>query len=69
MNKREYRICANCVMDTTDYMIKFDENGICDQCNNYYNNILPNWHTDDRGWQALQKIVRKIKFSFTFKPR
>jgi len=48
-------------MDTTDTNITFDEKGMCDHCNGYYKYILPNWHTDDRGWQSLQKIVRQIK--------
>lgn len=58
---RKYQICTNCVMDTTDARIVFDDKGICDHCNNYYKDILPNWHTDDGGWQELQKIVNKIK--------
>lgn len=57
----EYRICTNCVMDTSDPAITFDERGVCDQCNSFYRNVLPNWHTDERGWAALQKIVAKIK--------
>jgi N-acetyl sugar amidotransferase len=56
-----YRICTNCVMDTSDPAITFDERGVCDQCNSFYRNVVPNWHTDDRGWAALQKIVEKIK--------
>ena len=48
-------------MDTTDSKIIFDAQGVCDHCNNYYRNILPNWHTDERGWQELQKISGKIK--------
>ena len=28
----EYRICTNCVMDTSDSKITFDENGVCDHC-------------------------------------
>ena len=35
-----YKICNNCVMDTTDQNINFDENGICDHCNTYYQKIL-----------------------------
>ena len=31
--KREYQICTNCVMDTTDAKIEFDQNGVCDFCN------------------------------------
>lgn len=58
---REYQICTNCVMDTTDSMIQFDENGVCDHCNTFYNKILPNWHTDERGERELREIVDRIK--------
>ena len=37
---KEKRVCSNCVMDTTDSKIVFDEKGVCDHCNNYYKNIL-----------------------------
>lgn len=56
-----YRICANCVMDTTDMKITFDEKGVCDHCNDFYKNVLPNWHTDERGRRELETIVAKIK--------
>ena len=59
--KKNYQICTNCVMDITDTKITFDKNGVCDHCNNFYKNILPNWHTDKEGWQSLQKIAKKIK--------
>lgn len=55
------RICTNCVMDTTDSKITFDKSGVCDHCNDFYNNVLPNWHTDERGRKDLQIIVEKIK--------
>jgi N-acetyl sugar amidotransferase len=61
VSKREFQICSNCVMDTTDPAITFDERGVCDQCNSFYTNVLPGWHTDERGWQALQGTVEKIK--------
>jgi N-acetyl sugar amidotransferase len=61
MEKREYQVCTNCVMDTTDSLIKFDDNGKCDHCNNFYNNIKPNWHTDEIGKSKLDAIVKKIK--------
>ncbi|MBC71023.1 N-acetyl sugar amidotransferase [Muricauda ruestringensis] len=57
----EYQICTNCVMDTTDSKIVFDENGVCDHCNTFYNDILPYWHTDERGEKRLKEIVAKIK--------
>lgn len=60
MNK-EYTICTNCVMDTSDSKITFDEKGVCDHCNTYYKNILPKWDTSERGYSALVKIIEKIK--------
>jgi N-acetyl sugar amidotransferase len=48
-------------MDTTDPEIKFDYKGICDHCNNFYNNILPNWNPGPEGEIELMKIVKKIK--------
>jgi N-acetyl sugar amidotransferase len=48
-------------MDTTDPNIKFDDKGVCDYCNNYSQNILPNWHTDATGEKELMNIAEKIK--------
>jgi N-acetyl sugar amidotransferase len=59
--KNEYQICTNCVMDITDSNIVFDEKGVCDHCNTFYEDILPNWHTDGKGWQKMESIVAKIK--------
>lgn len=61
MDKRQYQICTNCVMDTTDSKIIFDKKGVCDHCNTYYSDIEPNWHTDDKGRLELEKTVKKIK--------
>ena len=49
-------------MDTTDTMIKFDINGICDHCHTFKNHTLENWHTDERGQEELSKLVERIKF-------
>jgi N-acetyl sugar amidotransferase len=48
-------------MDTTDPLIEFDAKGWCDQCRNFYENILPNWHPDDRGLKLLMPTIEKIK--------
>jgi N-acetyl sugar amidotransferase len=58
---RKYQICTNCIMDTSDSSISFDERGWCDYCNNYYANILPNWHPDARGEKEIVAIVERIK--------
>lgn len=59
--KKSIQVCTNCVMDTTDSKITFDENGVCDHCNDFFNNVKPSWHTDERGKSALDAIVTKIK--------
>ncbi len=61
MNKTTYQICSNCIMDTTDPDITFDERGWCDYCRNYYNNILPNWHPNEKGERMLAPLIEKIK--------
>lgn len=63
MNAEKYQICTNCVMDTSDTKITFDANGVCDHCNTFYQKIVPCWHTDERGRQALENIVEQIKKS------
>ncbi|QTN24254.1 N-acetyl sugar amidotransferase [Rhizobacter sp. AJA081-3] len=61
MIKRTYAICANCIMDTSDSNITFDSRGWCDYCNNYHSNILPHWHTDQRGEREIMDKVAQIK--------
>ena len=61
--ERPYQVCTNCVMDTTDSKITFDERGVCDHCHNFYKNIKPNWHPDERGRKELEAIIAKIKKS------
>jgi len=48
-------------MDTSDPRIVFDEDGISDYYHNYQTNILPNWHTDERGKNELMRISEKIR--------
>ena len=59
--KKDNQVCTNCVMDTTDSKISFDEKGVCDHCNTFYSDILPRWHTGEKGDKALKEMVKKIK--------
>ncbi|WP_353106630.1 N-acetyl sugar amidotransferase [Acetoanaerobium noterae] len=68
MSNKEYKVCTNCVMDTTDSKIVFDENGVCDYCNSYYNDILPNWNPDNNKENELMEIAKKIKREGSNKP-
>ncbi|MCL6272041.1 N-acetyl sugar amidotransferase [Sansalvadorimonas sp. 2012CJ34-2] len=57
----EYGICTKCVMDTSDPNIKFNDQGVCDYCSNFETEIVPNWHTGEKGSSQLQTIANKIK--------
>ena len=61
MNDIEYKICTNCVMDTSDTRIQFDLNGMCDHCNDFYTNVKPHWKVDASSRNELSKIIEKIK--------
>ena len=60
-SQASYRICSNCIMDTSDPGITFDEQGLCDYCRNYYENIKPNWHPNDKDETIFTSIIEKIK--------
>lgn len=70
MKKKElaYRVCANCVMDTSDPNIQFDERGICERCNQYYQDILPTWNNGNGHEENLKSLVGKIKQDGAGKP-
>jgi N-acetyl sugar amidotransferase len=48
-------------MDTSDSRIKFDSNGLCDHCNDFYKNVKPNWNVNEKSRNDLVKIIEKIK--------
>lgn len=58
---REFQICSNCVMDSSDSNIIFDEQGVCDHCNTYYETIEPVWNYGIGREQMLEKFISKIK--------
>lgn len=55
------QVCTNCVMDTTDSKIVFDENGVCDHCKTYYKDIEPIWNYGKGREKEIDRIVSKIK--------
>lgn len=56
----EVRVCSSCIMDASDPNIVFDAQGVCDYCNNFRSEILPNWHPDERGVE-LETLAAKIR--------
>ena len=61
MNFLQYQICSKTIMDTSDPNIVFNNNGESDYYINYIKNILPNWNTDERGFNELMRMAEKIK--------
>ena len=61
LSSRPYQICINCVMDTSDTKIKFDQNGFCDYCSGFYKRIKPIWNPGPVGQAELRPTIEKMK--------
>ena len=55
------KICKNCVMDSSDPSINFDERGICNHCNSFYKIILPAWEKLQSNKNSLLDLSNQIK--------
>lgn len=55
------RVCTQCVMDTSDPHIVFDDNGVCDYCDNFAKNIKTNWNPSLGDPAALEKMAQSIR--------
>ena len=58
---RTYQRCTECVMDTTDGQISFDEKGVCDHCRTYRRDILPHWDPERGDEGAVETLVERIR--------
>ena len=61
MSQKEYQICSNCIMDTSDPHITFDEKGECDYCQNFKSTILSEWKYGADRIDELMLVAEKIK--------
>ena len=61
MKQEEYRQCSRCVMDTSDLNISFDENGYCNHCTNYINNISKYTYKGEQSDAIFKATIEKIK--------
>ena len=57
----EYKICNQCVMDSSDPALELNNDGICHHCVSFEQHALPNWMPNEKGQQLLQKTVEKNK--------
>jgi len=60
-NKKKYQRCTNCIMDTTDPLIEFDEYGVCNHCN-YYKQYDQNQKLEgEEAQNQIDAMVAEIK--------
>ncbi len=58
---QEYKICTRCIMDNTDPQISFDENGVCNNCKRFDENVAKYWFPNEEGQAKLAQIVEQVK--------
>lgn len=58
---RPYQVCTRCIMDTTDPDITFDDQGVCNHCHYFDNNVRPAWPSPEEGERILAEMISKVK--------
>ena len=58
---RDLQVCSNCVMDTSDSRIVFNDKGVCDHCRTFYKDIKPFWQPNNIGWNEVSRVAEDIK--------
>lgn len=56
-------LCKNCVMDTSDKKLTFDQSGVCPRCNEYANRIVKEWNHGHGHEEELNNLLAQIKKS------
>lgn len=59
--KKEWQVCVQCVMDTSDPSIMFDERGVCDHCLTFEQVVLPQWQQGTRAETELSALMERIR--------
>ena len=59
--KKAYQICSRCVMDTTDPIITFNENGECNHCTDFVQTRSKYQHNPEKSQKELAERLEKIK--------
>jgi N-acetyl sugar amidotransferase len=68
MTHAAYRLCARCVMDTSDLEIRFDERGNCNHCTDYLETRAAYVYHGEKSDRALERTLDEIKRSGAGKP-
>lgn len=57
----KYQICKNCIMDTSDPEITFDENGVCNHCKSFEARKKMHTPTEEEKHSHLQDMIEFCK--------
>jgi len=57
----KYRICTQCIMDTSLPDIEFDEKGVCNYCRSYENRIQRDLNYHAVGQVRLHALIKRMK--------
>lgn len=61
MTNKTYQVCQKTVMDTSDPVVYFDNDGISNYYWDYENNVKSKWQRTEDGYNRLIKIVTVMK--------
>ncbi len=57
----DYQVCNRCVMDTSDPRITFNEQGVCNHCNEFDAVTSQHWFPNTEGARRLNEMIAAIK--------
>ncbi len=59
--KKGYTTCSCCLMDNEHEDLIFDNEGVCNRCNEFKTRILPEWNYGKGHEKELEDLISKIK--------
>lgn len=65
---RTYQICMRCVMDTSDWDIRFDDDGVCSHCHSYERRAAVELLSPVHARAALTRVVEQMRRDGQGKP-
>ena len=65
---KAYQVCNRCVMDTTDPIITFDEEGNCNHCTEFIHKRSKHKHQGAETDAQFKQLIQKIKEEGKGKP-
>jgi hypothetical protein len=69
MPAKGHIVCTNCVMDTTDSLIRLILPVCAITAPRTKNETLPNWHKGERGQAELDRMIANIPAASTYSNR